>query len=93
AGSESRTNFYWDDMDRYVLHQISDLHTNAFVEAIGIPRDKVPTTYQRFGNVGPASIPITLADEVASGGIRRGDRVFLGGVGSGINTAMMELHW
>ncbi len=93
AWTEARAHFDWANMDRYVLHQVSDVHTNAFVEAIGIPRDKVPTTYQRFGNVGPASIPITLADEVASGGIRRGDRVFLGGVGSGINTAMMELHW
>ena len=93
AWNEARAHFDWADMDRYVLHQVSDVHTNAFVEAIGIPRTKVPTTYQRYGNVGPASIPITLADEVDRGGITRGDRVFLGGVGSGINTAMMELRW
>ncbi len=93
AWNEARSHFDWADMDRYVLHQVSDVHTNAFVEAIGVPRDKVPTTYERFGNVGPASIPITLADEAANGRIRPGDRVFLGGVGSGINTAMMELRW
>jgi 3-oxoacyl-[acyl-carrier-protein] synthase III len=93
AWNEARDHFDWANMDRYVLHQVSDVHTNAFVAAIGVPRDKVPTTYERFGNVGPASIPITLADEVARGSIRPGDRVFLGGVGSGINTAMMELAW
>ena len=44
-----------------------------------------------FGNVGPASIPITLVEEQES--LKKGDRVLLMGVGSGLNTAMMELAW
>ncbi len=51
----------------------------------------MPTTYPRYGNVGPASVPITLAQEQDS--LRQGDRVLLMGVGSGLNTAMMELAW
>jgi 3-oxoacyl-[acyl-carrier-protein] synthase-3 len=93
AWNEAKGEFDWAGMDRYVLHQVSDVHTNAFVEAVGIDRDRVPTTYQRYGNVGPASIPITLAEEAAEGRLRPGDRVFLGGVGSGLNTAMLELAW
>ncbi|MBD8078626.1 3-oxoacyl-ACP synthase III [Cellulosimicrobium arenosum] len=81
----------WGTMDRYITHQVSRVHTNAIVEAVGLDRSKVPTTFPRLGNVGPASVPITLAQEAAS--LVAGDRVLLMGVGSGINTAMLELAW
>jgi len=54
-------------------------------------RSRVPLTYPKYGNVGPASIPITLEQEAAS--LNRGDRILLMGVGSGLNTAMLELAW
>ena len=57
----------------------------------GLDPDRVPVTFPRYGNVGPASIPITLVEEQEI--LTRGDRVLLVGVGSGINTAMMELAW
>jgi 3-oxoacyl-[acyl-carrier-protein] synthase III len=61
------------------------------VKAAKLDRSRVPVTYPKFGNVGPASIPITLAEEAPK--LRSGDRVLLMGVGSGLNTAMMELAW
>lgn len=91
AWNEATRDWNWLKMDRYILHQVSDVHTNAIVKAVGIDRARVPLTYPRFGNVGPASIPITLAEEAAS--LARGDRVLLMGVGSGLNTAMMEIAW
>ena len=51
----------------------------------------MPLTYPTYGNVGPASIPITLSQEAAK--LEPGDRVLLMGVGSGLNTAMMEIQW
>ena len=48
-------------------------------------------TFPKYGNVGPASIPITLVEQQAT--LAKGDRVLLMGVGSGLNTAMMELAW
>ncbi|KHK96628.1 3-oxoacyl-ACP synthase [Microbacterium mangrovi] len=81
----------WSSMDRYVTHQVSSVHTNAIVKAAKLDRSRVPVTFSKYGNVGPASIPITLVEEQAT--LRPGDRVLLMGVGSGLNTAMMELAW
>ena len=53
--------------------------------------DRVPKTYPELGNVGPASLPITLAREVES--LKSGDRVLAMGVGSGLNTSMTEIIW
>src|SRR5690606_8875073 len=91
AWKEARRDWTWSNMDRYIMHQVSDVHTNAIIKAVGIDRDRVPLTCPTLGNVGPASIPITLDRETAS--LRPGDRVLLMGVGSGLNTAMMEIAW
>ena len=91
AWNEAKTDWSWGKMDRYILHQVSSVHTNAIVKAAGLDEAKVPRTYPLLGNIGPASIPITLAYE--SEDLKKGDRVLLMGVGSGLNTAMLEIAW
>ncbi|MFD6178964.1 MULTISPECIES: 3-oxoacyl-ACP synthase III [unclassified Isoptericola] len=91
AWKDAVADWDWSGMDRYVTHQVSRVHTTAIVEAVGLDPAAVPTTYERLGNVGPASVPITLAEQQDTLGA--GDRVLLMGVGSGINTAMLELAW
>ena len=91
AWTEAKRDWSWSNMDRYIVHQVSDVHTSAIVKATGMDKTKVPLTYPTLGNVGPASIPITLSQEAAT--LQPGNRVLLMGVGSGLNTAMMELVW
>ncbi|MEG9248569.1 3-oxoacyl-ACP synthase III [Arthrobacter sp. Soc17.1.1.1] len=81
----------WDSMDRYVTHQVSNSYTNAIIKAVDLERERVPITFPHWGNVGPASLPMTLAQESQS--LAPGDRVLCLGVGSGLNTSMMELAW
>ncbi len=51
-------------MDRYVIHQVSQVHTDALCERLGIDPDRVPRTFPDRGNIGPVSVPFTLAGEV-----------------------------
>ncbi len=81
----------WLDADRYIIHQISQVHTSMLCERLGIDIAKVPLTFPFLGNVGPASIPITLSREVES--LNAGDKVLLMGMGSGINASAIELTW
>jgi acyl-CoA:acyl-CoA alkyltransferase len=74
-----------------VTHQVSKVHTRSIIDAIGLDPAKVPTTFPRWGNVGPASLPMTLVAEADS--LSTGDRVVCMGVGSGLNTAMTEIVW
>jgi len=91
AWQEAKKDWSWGKMDRYILHQVSNIHTDSIVKAAKLDRSKVPVSYSRYGNVGPASIPITLSEEAAT--LSPGDRVLLMGVGSGLNTSMMEIAW
>ncbi len=92
AWHEAQTDGWkWDSMDRYVTHQVSTSYTNAIIKAVNLVRERVPITFPRWGNVGPASLPMTLAQESQS--LNAGDRVLCLGVGSGLNTSMMEIAW
>ncbi|MGI8613282.1 MAG: 3-oxoacyl-ACP synthase III [Nocardioidaceae bacterium] len=78
-------------MSRYVIHQISQVHTDALCERLGIDPALVPRTFPTRGNIGPASVPFTLATEVDS--LEDGDRVLLMGIGSGLNASCLEIVW
>ncbi len=82
----------WDaGMDRYVLHQVSQVHTEAICERLAIDPAKVPRTFPEHGNIGPASVPFTLASHSAD--LEPGDRVLLMGIGSGLNACCLEIRW
>lgn len=85
------TGWDWREMDRYVMHQVSDVHTNSITKAANLDPDRIPVSYPELGNVGPASLPITLSREAES--LKPGDRILCMGVGSGLNTAMTEIEW
>lgn len=85
----------WDfpNMDQYIVHQVSRANTEQLANRLKLDLDRVFVTYNELGNIGPASLPITLAKAVEAGRIKQGDNVALLGIGSGINCSMMKLEW
>ncbi|MEO7262071.1 MAG: 3-oxoacyl-ACP synthase III [Jatrophihabitantaceae bacterium] len=89
---DAQPEFDWAaGADRYVIHQVSQVHTDAICAALGIDPARVPRTFPTRGNIGPASVPFTLATQVDS--LTRGEKVLLMGVGSGLNACCLELEW
>jgi 3-oxoacyl-[acyl-carrier-protein] synthase III len=88
---DAKAEFDWADMDRYIAHQISQVHTRALCEALDIDAKKLPLTFPTRGNMGPAAVPFTLAMEAES--LQPGERVLLLGIGSGLNTSCAEIVW
>jgi len=82
-----------DEMDEFVIHQVSQVHTAAFVKAFGINPKKVLTIFNEHGNIGPASVPIVLSKLRELGRLKKGHRIALLGIGSGLNCSMAEVEW
>jgi 3-oxoacyl-[acyl-carrier-protein] synthase-3 len=90
--SDAAEEFDWaQGMDRYVIHQVSQVHTDALCKRLGIDPDRVPRTFPDRGNIGPVSVPFTLAGEVDD--LDEGDRILLMGIGSGLNASCLEILW
>jgi 3-oxoacyl-[acyl-carrier-protein] synthase III len=85
----------WDgnSVDLFALHQVSALHTQELSKALGFAISKTLLVYPEFGNVGPASVPLVLSKAAEAERLSRGDRVVLGGIGSGLNCSAMGVVW
>lgn len=81
------------NLDFIVGHQVGAKHFSRLFELFGLDPTRTFVTYPFLGNVGPASIPLTLALAVERGLIQPGYRLGLMGIGSGLNCLMMEIEW
>jgi 3-oxoacyl-[acyl-carrier-protein] synthase-3 len=82
-----------ESVDQFALHQVSELHTEEVARTLGFSLAKTLLIYPEFGNVGPASVPMVLSKTVEAERISRGDRVVLGGIGSGLNCTAAGVAW
>ena len=89
--TEASKTFDWSDLDAYVIHQVSKVHTAAITTSLGIDPARTPVIFPERGNIGPASVPFTLAMNAA--GFEAGQRIACMGIGSGLNAAVIEIAW
>jgi 3-oxoacyl-[acyl-carrier-protein] synthase-3 len=90
--TESAGELGWTEgIDRYVVHQVSQVHTDAICDRLGLEPERVPRSFPEYGNIGPVSVPFTLAGQ--ADGLARGDRILLMGIGSGLNASVLEIVW
>jgi 3-oxoacyl-[acyl-carrier-protein] synthase-3 len=91
----ARTVMGWvvQELDHVVIHQVSKAHTDSFIRAFGADPDKVYRIFPFLGNIGPASIPTVMSRMSQENRVKRGDRVALMGIGSGLNCSMAEVVW
>jgi 3-oxoacyl-[acyl-carrier-protein] synthase-3 len=95
---QAKAAFGWmkdgiDQIDEYVLHQVSGTHTTSLSQILKLDARKIMAIFPEFGNIGPAAVPIVLSKAAESGRIRKGSRVALMGIGSGLNCSMAEVIW
>ncbi|MEE8410193.1 MAG: 3-oxoacyl-ACP synthase III [Myxococcota bacterium] len=93
ALAQEKLGWSSDSLDEAVMHQVSKIHSELVARACNIDLGKVFNIYPEYGNVGPASVPIVLHKSHQAGRIKKGDRVALMGIGSGLNCSMAEIVW
>lgn len=75
-----------------ICHQVGQRHLAELYKALSLNLENDFSTFQFLGNVGSASVPITLAMALENGKICSGDRVGLLGIGSGLSSIMLALE-
>ena len=93
--SAAREALGWavEELDQFIIHQVSKAHTDSLMKLLKLDPEKIHRIYPELGNIGPAAVPIALAKAVEMGRVKRGDRIALLGIGSGLNCSMAEIVW
>jgi 3-oxoacyl-[acyl-carrier-protein] synthase-3 len=88
-----RDNASSTPVDRTVCHQVGAANREAILAAIGVAPENDFVTYDRLGNIGTVSLPLTAAIAAETGFLQRRQRVGLLGIGSGLNCLMLGVDW
>lgn len=88
-----RVGWKLKQVDRTFCHQVGRAHRKLFLDSLGLPSERDFATFEFLGNTGAVALPITAALGIQQGFVRKGDRIGLLGIGSGINAVMLGVDW
>ncbi len=74
-----------EETDAIIPHQASKMGLHIFSKLYRFKKGQVKQSLERYGNCIAASIPLTLADCIENGDIKRGDVCFLIGTSAGFS--------
>lgn len=93
--SKTKSTLSWknSDVDWVIGHQVGSAHESLTMQAMELSDHKTFTTYETLGNTGSAALPITLAKLAKTKKIKKGEKVALLGIGSGLTSIMLGVQW
>ena len=85
----------WDNStpDHIYTHQVGKAHAKLTLDTLKLPAEKDFPTVSFMGNTGSAALPGALALGVEQERMRRGDKLALLGIGSGLSCLMLGMEW
>jgi 3-oxoacyl-[acyl-carrier-protein] synthase-3 len=81
------------DIDLFLYHQANIRILETVRDLLGIEAEKVYVNIDRYGNTSAASVPMALAEAVATGRVQIGDRILMGAFGAGYTAGAAVLEW
>ena len=89
----SKANLAADDIRWFIPHQANIRIIDAGVKRLGIPKEKVVVTIDKYGNSSAASIPIALDTIYRAGKIKKGDNILMVSFGAGMTSGAFVVEW
>ena len=89
----SRVGLGVSDIDLLVPHQANVRIIDAASKRLGLPREKMLSNVERYGNTSATSIPLALAEAERENRLHPGDLVVLVSFGAGLSWAAAVLRW
>ncbi len=87
------SNLDASDIDLYIPHQANIRIINAAIDVLHIPRTRVFTNLEKYGNTSAGSIPIALDEALAENRLKRGQLAVMSGFGAGLAWGTAVLRW
>ena len=81
------------DVDKTFTHQVGRVHRRLLLKQLELdPAIDFPTV-EFLGNTGAVALPTAVALGIERGHVKKGDRIVLLGIGSGLSCIMLGVEW
>ncbi|MQH94173.1 3-oxoacyl-ACP synthase, partial [Escherichia coli] len=88
-----KANLTSDDIDLFIPHQANIRIMESARERLGISKDKMSVSVNKYGNTSAASIPLSIDQELKNGKLKDDDIIVLVGYGGGLTWGAMTIKW
>lgn len=93
GGAAEKAGLRIDEIDFFVFNTPTAWFAPFARAVLGIPEEKTVDTHARFGNIGPALMPVNLYEAAASGRLRADSTVCVYTIGSVSTASAAVLRW
>jgi acyl-CoA:acyl-CoA alkyltransferase len=81
------------DLDFVFMHHVSESTFELAATDLGIAKEKFYNVFSHYGNMAASSIPFAISSAVENKVLKKGDKIMLLGVASGISLSVQLLIW
>ena len=86
-------NYSSDEVDWLVLHQANQRILDSVGDRLKIPRDKILSNLEKYGNTSAATIPLMMDEAIRDNRIKQNDIIATSGFGAGLSWGAALFKW
>ena len=88
-----KTNYSSDKVDWLVLDQANQRILDSVGDRLKIPREKILSNLEKYGNTSAATIPLMMDEAIKSNRIKQNDIIATSGFGAGLSWGAALIKW
>ena len=82
-----------DQVDWLLLHQANQRILDSVGERLKIPREKILSNLEKYGNTSAGTIPLMIDEAIRNKLIKRDDIIVVSGFGAGLSWGAALIKW
>jgi 3-oxoacyl-[acyl-carrier-protein] synthase-3 len=82
-----------NDLTAVIPHQANQRILDATADRLGLPRERMASVIESYGNTTAATLPLALDAVLRAGKLRRGDLAVFVAVGAGFTVGATLVRW
>ena len=88
-----KINYTSDEVDWLVLHQANQRILDSVGDRLKIPREKILSNLEKYGNTSAATIPLVMDEAIKNNRIKQNDIIATSGFGAGLSWGAALIKW
>jgi len=88
-----KMNYSSDEVDWLVLHQANQRILDSVGDRLKIPRKKILSNLEKYGNTSAATIPLMMDEAIRNNRIKQNDTIAISGFGAGLSWGAALIKW
>lgn len=89
----AETGWKANEIKYFFMHQVSLSTFDTVAKYCNLPRERFIHSFEKYGNIAAATIPVNLAEMHAAGKIQKGDKIMFIGIAAGISIGVQMITW